>query len=451
MAGASWTPQDVAGVLRDLGHVEAAEYAISDEIDGEALLLLSADDFVGYGLKKGPALKLVNQLKGMAAEGLVGGVSKAPSLNAVADPAEDPVFAAFVAEWDLDDKAQRAFLSVDAATRQQVINDFAPKDTSRGASIVLMGFLKSVMARRGGPTAQQAFNGGGHVAYVSDPRFDHAIAAFIAKWELDEMAQDMLFSMDPMTRSRVMKDFAPTEVSRGASIVFMGFAKSVRAQSSAPIAHMAYGGGNMIRPVHRNSWGGGGGGGCGGGGSDRATAQFSQQWGFDQKAQESLYALDHVTRQRVINDFSPKDISRGASIVLMGFIKSVVARGGAGAPAPQQAWGGQQAWGKGGGAPTAAQAFSGSGHYGGSAESTGDPHIDGFAAQWSLDAKAVEALTRLDPDSQQKVMSGFAPKDVSRGASLALMGFMRSVAGSGGKGGKGGGGRYTPYGDYGSG
>merc|ERR1719169_300998 len=56
--------------------------------------------------------------------------------------------------------------------------------------------------------------------------------------------------------------------------------------------------------------------------------------------------------------------------------------------------------------------------------------IEAFVIQWGLDKQAQDALVALDPATQQRVMDGFAPRDVSRGASAAFMGFVRSVAGN---------------------
>mmetsp|Transcript_18875 Transcript_18875/g.34207 ORF Transcript_18875/g.34207 Transcript_18875/m.34207 type:complete len:185 (-) Transcript_18875:41-595(-) len=99
--------------------------------------------------------------------------------------------------------------------------------------------------------------------------------------------------------------------------------------------------------------------------------------------------------------------------MFMGFVKSVAGRSGGG----------------GGGAPTAAQAYGGNQP----AAGTGDAAIDGFIAQWGLDAKAQSALCSLDPATQQRVMSDFHPTDVSR-ANQMFMGFVKSVGGRSGGG-----------------
>lgn len=54
---------EVASVISSLGYPELAERLAEDEIDGEALYMLDRSDFEGYGLKKGPAMKLHNKLQ----------------------------------------------------------------------------------------------------------------------------------------------------------------------------------------------------------------------------------------------------------------------------------------------------------------------------------------------------------------------------------------------------
>lgn len=210
-----------------------------------------------------------------------------------------------------------------------------------------------------------------------------------------------------------MSGFAPKDVSRGASLAFMGFVKGVAGAQ----AFAGGGGGGGGAPTAQQAYGGGGGGDWGGAAEPTGNAEidsFVAQWGLDGAAQKALLAVEPEFQQRVMSGFSPKDISRGASIPFMGFIKSVT--GGGGATTGAQALGG--------GAPTARQAFGG-----GSAQATGDAAIDAFVAQWSLDASAQNALTNLDPEMRARIMSGFAPKDTSRGASVAFMGFVKSVTG----------------------
>lgn len=144
----------------------------------------------------------------------------------------------------------------------------------------------------------------------------------------------------------------------------------------------------------------------------RNLENFVAHWGLDEKCQEVLISLDPVTLAKVMSGFQPKDLP-SASRMFMGFVKSVSGKGGA--PTAQQAFGG------GGGGSTSQPA-----------EPTGNDVIDGFIAQWGLDATCQDVLINLDIETQLKILSGFQPRDPSRSNQM-FMGFVKSV--TGGKGG----------------
>merc|ERR1712113_1143580 len=53
--------------------------------------------------------------------------------------------------------------------------------------------------------------------------------------------------------------------------------------------------------------------------------------------------------------------------------------------------------------------------------------IDAFVAKWALDERAEASLRGADAETQQRLITSFAPKDLSRGSSVALMGFLKHV------------------------
>merc|ERR1712079_725369 len=112
---------------------------------------------------------------------------------------------------------------------------------------------------------------------------------------------------------------------------------------------------------------------------------FVRHWGLDAQAQQALMRLDTQTQHRVMSDFAPTDVSRGASAAFMGFVRSV--------------------------AMTAERRHSGPSAPLEASVRTGNPAIDAFIQQWELDSKAVDALVSLDPNMQARVMDGFSPKD----------------------------------------
>merc|ERR1719214_307879 len=109
------------------------------------------------------------------------------------------------------------------------MSGFAPTDLQRGASCALMGFIKAVM---------------------------NPLQLFIVKWDLDMLAQDVLLKLDADTQMRVIRDFHPKDISKGASVALMGFVKSIL--GSQPLAN---------------------------GGPEDPLTQFVTRWALDAKAQ----------------------------------------------------------------------------------------------------------------------------------------------------------------------
>jgi len=317
----------------------------------------------------------------------------------------------FANSWALDERARETLFSLDAHTAQRVMASFTPKDTTRGASAAFMGFVKGVISRGGGGPR--------------DPP-PQAHADFAQSWQLDQKAQEMLFRLDAATAQRVMSDFSPTDISRGASAAFMSFARNAcgghrghTGGHTGVLTGVQSGGhieGAMTSSLEGNCL---------------ATINaFVQTWGLDERAQDSLLKLDPVRRTRVMTQFNPPDISRGASAAFMSFCKTV---SGVGFGAGAQAFGGSPSVldtfdsGCGLNALGDSQAFN-------TFASTGDPTIDAFCNSWGLDSKAVETLVSLDIETQSRIMTGFTPKDVTRGASAVFMGFVRSLLAGTGKG-----------------
>jgi len=316
---------------------------------------------------------------------------------------EDPgSVESFVAYWGLDEKCQGVLGSLDPQSQQRVMQGFQPKDLSR-TNQMFMGFVKSVVGNSGLPMPQVSTGGGGGGGFGGKGMGGnflgetHTPDSFCMKWGLDYKCLETLHGLDPGMQQRVMNDFRPTDMMR-TNQMFMGFVKSVAyGGAPPPTAHQAFGGGKGQAPNVIYD-----------------MPSFLAQWGLDAKCQETLAGLDPQTQQRVMNGFQPTDLAR-ANQMFMGFVKSVTGSFGAfGAPGAQQAFGGSQA-------PV----------------STGNPAIDGFVAQWGLDRKCQEVLITLDNMTQEKVMTGFKPKDTAS-ASRMFMGFVKSVSGIGNQ-------RFTPY------
>jgi len=274
---------------------------------------------------------------------------------------------------------------VGAPTPQQAFGSTSPavmQDESPEGQLQMMMDLLQQMSQ---PTTGSGFD-------KIDP------ATFVTHWGLDQKSQDVLSTLDPNLQQKVMSSFQPKDLTR-ANQIFMGFVKSVRAPGGAA-AQQAFGG-HLQAP---------------GGTGNPVIDGFLIQWGLDGKCQEVLCGLDPATQQRVMSGFNAPDLSR-ANQMFMGFVKSVVGR-------------------TLGSAPTAQQTVAIGGNAANVSVGAVMPGINAFVAQWGLDHKCREVLSSLDPATQERVMTGFAPPDMAQ-ASRMFMGFVKSVSGKGS--------RFTPY------
>merc|ERR1712216_323366 len=217
----------------------------------------------------------------------------------------------FVVTWGLDQKAQTLLYNLDPSMQVRVAREFSPTDLSKGASAAFQGFVNGVLKHS--------------KAHASVYAAVDAENAFVEQWGLDAKAVDALHRLDAVAKQRVMAAFAPNDTSRGASVAFMGFAKSVAA--TAPRAAFNGSGGLNAATAHGGSeWSGPTLQGSGLVNGEVAVDAFVEQWNLDEKAQEALRLLAPDIRQRVMADFSPQHVQRGASVAFMGFLRSVVAQ-----------------------------------------------------------------------------------------------------------------------------
>merc|ERR1711865_162777 len=84
--------------------------------------------------------------------------------------------------------------------------------------------------------------------------------------------------------------------------------------------------------------------------------------------------------------------------------------------------------GKGGGSWDASGRGGAGQGKGGAVAATGNRAIDTFVAQWGLDSMSLEALCRLEPRLQERVIADFLPPNPAR-ANQMFMGFLKSVVG----------------------
>mmetsp|Transcript_40185 Transcript_40185/g.87826 ORF Transcript_40185/g.87826 Transcript_40185/m.87826 type:complete len:347 (-) Transcript_40185:146-1186(-) len=293
----------------------------------------------------------------------------------------------FIEQWKLQEEAQSVLFALPPEAQAKVMKEFAPRDISRDANSIFIKFAQGV----------------GGASHNGDSE------AFIAQWGLNEEARSLLASLPPTARNKVMAEFAPRDTERDANMIFLKFARGVAAGAGKGwgggwgkgwgkgMGNTPWGAPATQQPLHPalQSWQ------LPTAGSSPSVApnqvlairQFAGQWGLREEAQAVLLALAPEVRDRVMQEFSPRDVSRDANSIFIKFAQGV------------------------------------------EQNCQGEP-LGTFIARWQLGPEAQTLLSSLPPQARQKVITQFAPRDAQNDVNNIFMKFAQGVM-RGGKGGKG--------------
>lgn len=135
------------------------------------------------------------------------------------------------------------------------------------------------------------------------------LSTFIQKWDLDQLAEDMLRRSTPAVRQQAMATFHPPLPLRNISARFVSFlTRSVNFRSpdsSQPAATMSRGSGKRKHV-------------------DDPVGDFVMKWRLDARAEMMLRRTNStVIIHRVLTGFSPEEGTRNVSASLVSFMKRV--------------------------------------------------------------------------------------------------------------------------------
>jgi hypothetical protein len=158
-----------------------------------------------------------------------------PYVSGSAEPVDEIVLEDFVMKWSLSAEAQAALQGLDPAMQNKVISEFAPRDASRDCNPLFHKFVQGLAAKgkgKGKPAgfrapypynaspAPMARGGGGGAGGSA------TAAAFVAQWNLNQDAQNMMFGFPAEVQLKVMSQFSPRDTSTDVSNIFMKFASN---------------------------------------------------------------------------------------------------------------------------------------------------------------------------------------------------------------------------------
>eukprot|EP00397_Hematodinium_sp_SG-2012_P026416 GEMP01027677.1.p1 GENE.GEMP01027677.1~~GEMP01027677.1.p1 ORF type:complete len:298 (+),score=58.75 GEMP01027677.1:473-1366(+) len=262
-----------------------------------------------------------------------------------------PEVLAFTRQWSLNDISVKLLQSLPPDVVNDVMLNFHPRDVSRDVNPVFGSFVKSRLYPR--PTyhpTSDSFAGastckaaklflGTHSVY-GEPSFppsppitmswpweynpwnnSYTIESFVHRWNLNESAVHLLNSLSPEVFCDVISYFNPKDTTRDVNAIFQAFARSRANASYPPPDAMYY---NIPTPQLSGVFG-----------MQQSVSLpyndfdlFTSYWGLNTSAFKLLKGLPYDQQFEIMQNFSPKDVSRDVNPVFLAFAKSRVAQQG---------------------------------------------------------------------------------------------------------------------------
>eukprot|EP00397_Hematodinium_sp_SG-2012_P049384 GEMP01056932.1.p1 GENE.GEMP01056932.1~~GEMP01056932.1.p1 ORF type:complete len:436 (-),score=86.72 GEMP01056932.1:141-1448(-) len=302
----------------------------------------------------------------------------------------------FFQRWNLNEASQEAFNTLDMGMQNEIMELFAPRDTSRDANGLFMSFVRS---RSSGALPP---NAAGNEMFEKQAHHED----FFNTWNLHAKSQQALLSLPPSTQADVMLKFQPRDTSRDVNPLFLSFVRGSTGfgpnqQPQVPVRSPGF-----VQPIaatheaKHNSV------------EDLVPAtpesvqSFCMTWNLNEEAVEFLEPLMPKTQTDIMDNFHPRDTSRDVNRIFLSFARS---RACMTAPVKQI-----QRNVAGGIRPTQG---------GGGVVSRGD-----LQRKWNLNHASLAEFDRLHPVAQQRIIAEFNPRDTSRDANSCFVSFCKSRA-----------------------
>jgi len=199
---------------------------------------------------------------------------------------------------------------------------------------------------------------------MKDEEAEDEVAHFAAQWGLDEGMRDLVSELSPDIRARVLSGFRPNGDTRNVNARLRAFIKSVNTAAG--------GCGNTSFGDHQAV--------------DDPVFTFCRHWGLPEESAEMLQELTPELQARVLLEFRPNGDTLNPAGRLRAFVRSVVA----------------------------------------TASHEVDPALQ-FCQHWGLAEDSLQMLRGLQPDTLQRVLTGFTPNAHTNNVGGRLRAFVRSV------------------------
>eukprot|EP00397_Hematodinium_sp_SG-2012_P038585 GEMP01041996.1.p1 GENE.GEMP01041996.1~~GEMP01041996.1.p1 ORF type:complete len:422 (+),score=95.28 GEMP01041996.1:54-1319(+) len=289
----------------------------------------------------------------------------------------------FLAKWELNEESQEAFQTLELEMQNDIMETFAPRDTSRDVNSLFMSFVRSRSRNKALPEAEHH-------------------TEFFEKWKLNTKSQQVLLSLPASTQEEIMTKFQPRDTENDCNPVFLSFVKnraggfSTNNQQPEPTFRfkraIAIGAARTDGAPAEDVIP-----------ADPETVQaFCTKWDLNEEAVEFLESLDPQKQTDVMDHFEPRDTSRDVNRIFLSFVRS---RTGA-VPRLVQPKGAHQKI----------------------AIQSGVMSRAALKQKWNLNHTALADFDQLSQVAQQRVMTEFNPRDTSRDVNSCFVSFCKSRA-----------------------
>lgn len=278
----------------------------------------------------------------------------------------------FCQRWSLNEEAMVRLGELSPELQDEIIANFAPRDTSRDANPIFHSYLKSIVRKTG--TGHRT---GGHAQ-------PNPLNVFAERWGLNQEAMQLLWEMPIDLQDELMSTFDPREGTRDMSSKFISFVKSkLKPQNRAPAevsSPRAPPRPTSIRPSAHAS----------------PLEEFAEKWQLSAEAFDQLRALTRPLQDEAMRSFSPGPNTRDVNAKFMAYLnKNLLGK-------------------------RARPELAGF---------TLTDEAEDFARRWGLSEEAVQYLAELHGDVREEVMKTFAPPADTRDMSRRFISYAKTLNG----------------------
>jgi len=296
----------------------------------------------------------------------------------------------------MSEEVLQEMLNVPIEVLSEIVMSFEPRGEVRNIDNLMQSFIKSRMAKHGGPVPP-----GTQCVRSTRPiagRLGRSAQSLVDRFQLDDEAQSLLRSVSMEDHDALESEFEPRPGVKNVNNLFKSFFKS------------RYSGSQQLAPappgLRRSS-------GPFAAPRVNSISAFVRQWNLDARSGQILQNLAPQVQEDIMASFQPHS---GVHDVNGMFQKFAQSRAFGPTPKsekpPRRSSSGGGGGGGGGGAPNGG----------------GLMDAESFRAHWGLGEEAMQALNELPAAVQSEVIGAFAPRETPRDPDRMFLSFLKGAA-----------------------